>query len=73
MQEEIRRRTWEAPWAPDRGKGDAGYTVTEARKGKPGHGQYRNLHGTLEGGDGEAEKYRERERLPDADGESYQA
>ena len=55
------------------GRGDAGYTVIEARKGKPRYRQYRNLHATLEGGSGKAEKYCERESLPDADGESYQA
>ena len=49
------------------------HTDTEARKGKPGHGLCRSLSGDHEGGDGEAEEYCERESLPDAVGESYQA
>ena len=38
MQEEMRRRTWEAPLAPGCGKAVVRYTDTEARKGKPGDG-----------------------------------
>jgi hypothetical protein len=38
MQEQMRRRTWEAPLAPGCGKAVVRYTDNEARKGKPGDG-----------------------------------
>src|SRR5438309_8845828 len=38
MQEERRRRTWEAPDVPAVANVGVWYTAPEARKGKPGHG-----------------------------------
>jgi hypothetical protein len=49
------------------------YTALEARKGKPGHGtmpEPGQRRGTL---DRQAEKYCDKERPPDAVGESYHA
>jgi hypothetical protein len=74
MQEEIRRSTWEAPWAPAAGRFVVGHTAIEAHKGKPGNGAMpepaaRDWNVEPR----KAEKYCERERPPDADGESYQA
>ena len=51
-----------------------GHTAIEAHKGKPGHGAMLEpdaRDGKVE--NRKAEKYCERERPPDADGESYQA
>ena len=58
---------------PTAGRVTQGIRLLRHASGNPDTGQYRNLHGTLESGDGEAEEYCERESLPDADGESYQA
>src|SRR5262249_49478965 len=38
MQEEGRRRTWEAPAVPAVENASVGSTAPEARQGKPGHG-----------------------------------
>jgi hypothetical protein len=49
------------------------YTAHEARQGKPGHRtmpEPEQRHGNL---DGQVEEYCDRERPPDADGESYPA
>ena len=73
MQEERRRRTWEAPDVPAVANVGVWHTAPEARKGKPGHGTM--LEPTLHGGPGDrqAEKYCHRESPPDTDGVSYHA
>jgi hypothetical protein len=73
MQEEMRWRTWEAPWAPGCGKAVVRYTDIEARKGKPGYRAMAEPKGRTGKRCGKAEKYCERESPPHADGESYQA
>jgi len=74
MQEEICRRTREAPNAPNCRAGVcAGYTANEARKGKPGYRtmpEPKPIHVTTPR---QADKYCERESPPHAFGESYQA
>jgi RNA-directed DNA polymerase len=45
MQEEMRRRTWEAPLVPSCGKAAVWYAGTETRKGKPRDRLIPNLRG----------------------------
>ena len=73
MQEEMRWRTWEAPWAPGCGKAVVWYTDIEARKGKPGHRVMPEPKWRTGKQRRKAEEYCERESPPDVDGESYQA
>ena len=73
MQEEIRRRTWEAPALLAVGRSNGGYIVTKARKGKPGHGVKREPKRGAGKPCGKAEEYCETESPPDVPEESYQA
>ena len=50
-----------------------GIRLLRHARGNPDTGQYRDLNGTLESARRKAEEYCERESLPDAGGESYQA
>jgi hypothetical protein len=73
MQEEIRRRTREAPGAPGRGKLGVRYTANEAHKGKPGDGTMLEPRAPEWNTARQAEEYCERKSPPQAFGESYQA
>ena len=68
MQEERRRRTWEAPDAPVSGSLGVWSTAREAQKGKPGDGTM--LEPQRRGGKRgrQAEEYCHRESPPDAAG-----
>ena len=73
MQEQMRRRTWEAPLAPGCGKAVVRYTDNEARKGKPGDGAMPEPKRRTGKQCRQVAQNRERESPPDARGESYQA
>ena len=73
MQEERRRRTWEAPDVPAVENDRVWSTAPEAQKGKPGHGTM--LEPTHCGSTRarQVEEYCARESPPYAVGESYRA
>jgi hypothetical protein len=73
MQEEMRRRTREAPVVAGCGKAVVGYAGNETRKEKPETDLPRNLSDEAGKRFRQAEVYCERESPPDAIGEAYEA
>ena len=74
MQEERRQRTQEAPSAPARREARShGIRLMRHGRGNPDTELGRNLSDRREARSRKAEEYCNRESLPDAVGESYQA
>ena len=74
MQEERRRRTWEAPEAPGRReRRQQGQQLLRHSRGHPDTGRCGHRNDRTEPGARQAEEDGERERPPDALGESYHA
>ncbi|MGH8059187.1 MAG: hypothetical protein ACREOH_18450, partial [Candidatus Entotheonellia bacterium] len=73
-QAERGRSTWEAPEAPGRReRRKQGQQLLRHGRGNPDTGRCWNLHDRTEPGARQAEESGERERPPDASGESYHA